>query len=333
MKRFILVFVIVFAFYLAFNQQLTNHIKTTLLLIQTFSNFPIKPLDVFPTVESKKVVLQQDKESIVVDIYSPKIKHRKNPAIVLATGIRFWDEDKKNFQLLSQNLSKLGYFVLWPRSQSIEDQKPEIENPETFKAAVKYASGMDEVDSKRISIIGFSTGASIGLVAASNKEISEKIRAVVFFGGYYDIKEYIKSVSLKKIKHDGHEFDWETEKNLSYTIEDLLRSQNAENTLKAFLEGDFQKNINKNEEQMLKSINPKDNVKDFTTAIFIIHSKDDDSVPFVESIKLAENLDKELVKELLITNSFSHVKPKDLSLNIKETGKLYSFFYNTLTYL
>lgn len=330
---YLLTIFIVWIFYAIFNVQLVNHIKTSLLMIQAFPDFKVKPLDVVPSIEKKKITLNVNPEDVVVEMYLPKKfnEKRKGPAVIVASGVRLQDENLRTINSLSESLSKSGFIVFWPKRLSIDERKPRIENPETFIETIKFAKNMNQVDKERISILGFSTGASIALVSAADDRVKDDVKSFLFFGGYYSIYDYLESVQKEKMIYEGKEISWNTDKNLNWTIQDILSHENSKIKLASFSKDKV--NFSSKEKDRLDRIDPEKVLKKVKAQIFIVHSKTDTSVPYAESIKLKNKLGDKKVKDFIITSSFDHVTPNSLASNISDATHMYSFFYKTLSYL
>ncbi|MCL4354421.1 hypothetical protein M1349_03030 [Patescibacteria group bacterium] len=310
--------VLIFAF-------LKINIKPLFLVLQTFPNIPIKPLDIFPDPTHRIISLGSNSEA-EADLFIPK-KRGKYPAVIMASGIKLQEKDNEGMLNASKDLSKLGYIVIWPKNKKVSKGESFSDNPNTFIDAFRYLNSRQDVRKDRISIMGFSSGASMAMIAAEKPEMSGKLHAFVFFAGYFNLKDYIKSISLKSYTYNGKVHFWKQDPYLKSTATSVLKSQN----LLTLLEQKNNHPISSSEILKLKQASPDSNISSFKTPIFIIHDQNDGTVPFVESVKLASKIDRKLIKKFLITKSFDHIKPDKLTLF--QSLEIYSFYFNTINYL
>jgi hypothetical protein len=190
------------------------HVKATLLLLQALPQVPVKPLTVLSNAPvHQRIELASPHGPIVADLFRPvprfgTIQPHTKPALVLALGVRTKPRDRTLVLSFAQTMSRLGYVVLWPRLQALDRGMPLLESPETFVLGMRYLKGVDLVDHHRITIFGFSVGASLALVAATNQQIAKEVHALVFFGGYYDIFSYLTSLATQTSSIDGKTVAW-----------------------------------------------------------------------------------------------------------------------------
>ncbi len=125
------------------------------------------------------------------------------PAVILAMGVKTSERDRLILLSFAPDPGPTGVRRAWPRREALDAGVSLPEEPGTFVAGVRYLEGVDQVDKERISVLGFSVGASIALVAASDPSIAERVHAVIFFGGYYDILSFLVSLATQSIVVDG----------------------------------------------------------------------------------------------------------------------------------
>jgi len=72
----------------------------------------------------------------------------------------------------------------------------------------EYLSNMEEIDDTRIGMGGICTGASMVALAASDIRISQNVKFLNLFAGYYDAFDFIKAVTSEKRFYKGSFQDW-----------------------------------------------------------------------------------------------------------------------------
>lgn len=350
-RKFLMIIVVVLAGALLlgmfFHRSVATHAKALLLLSAQFPQIPVKPLTAITLEPSyEQVTLDTKNGKVVMDIVFPKKRERavdklKKPVLILAMGVKTSEKDKVVIMDFAKQLARIGYIVLWPRLETLNKGISGFERPETFIAAFRHAEAMEQVDKERISFVGFSIGSSIAFVAAANFSIADKVHGQVFFGGYYDVFAYLRSVATRSIALEGWEASWEPAEGVITHLREIAQETKSE-TLGLFAEkhtleevDEILKTMPKREIETFKRLSPKEHLAQFKTPIFILHEKSDTFVPYSESIKLYQALPQDIVKKFTVVNLFEHVQPKEgfSTEIIGEFYKLYGFLYEALRYL
>ncbi|MBI3290226.1 prolyl oligopeptidase family serine peptidase [Candidatus Microgenomates bacterium] len=311
-------------------QSLVPHFKALLLITEEFKQIPVKPLGLLTAKpEHEQITFETTSGKIIADTFVPPTRQVGNPgrpAIILVLGVKASEDDKKIIFHFQETMARLGYIVMWPRLEELDKGVGTIEEPETLAAAFRYLENMPQADTERISFVGFSVGSSIAFVASSDPTISYKVHSLIFFGGYFDIFEYLESLATKT--------GWQPHEGATNHITEVARTKKLETVLK-YIEtgGNFE--IKEDDANLLKQINPREFVTDFKAPIFILHSRSDTYVPYQEAIKLRDALPESQVKKFHLANLFEHVQPKTgLSHEtIVEFAKLYGFLVRVLQFL
>lgn len=328
---------------LVFQKQLTTHGKILLFISEQFPQIPTKPLGLV-TKESvrQQLELNSVNGSVVADLFYPaRSPSDGRPALIIAMGIKTADKDKPVILHLAQTLARLGYVVIWPRLKVLDQGQSLPEEPATFVEAFKYLSNVKDVNPQRISFIGFSVGSSTALVAASDEKIREQVHGLIFFGGYYDVVDYLVSLATKSYLADGQVVDWQPDQEAQNHARGLLEAKGAGVLTKVFETGDREQwqlmlpALPTDRRQELLKYSPAEYLQNFAAPIFILHDRSDRFVPYVESVKLKHALPQKQVKGYLLVDLFEHVQPKQgLSVEIiGEFVRLYSFLYQVFILL
>lgn len=333
----VVVVVILLSFY-----PLKTHLKAFFLISQEFPEFPIKPLGLISREpEHSRVELESQNGKIIADFFVPSSPHKNpRPAVVLALGVYAVEENRKAILNFAQTFSRLGYIVFWPRLENLENGIVAHEEPETFIQSLLYLESLDSVDKEKISFLGFSVGSSLALIAAQDPRISENLHSLVFFGGYYDVFDYLTSVATETAVIDNKEVAWKPSDWVKQHVQDILDSKNAQG-LAQLLEVSSReaviselKEIPEVELDGLKKLDPAKNIERVEARVFIIHDRADFYVHYSESVKLARALGKESSPDFLLVNLFEHVRPENFSSqDLNELLKLYSFLHRVLAYI
>lgn len=345
-------------------------LSTILFIPQVFPQIPIKPLELISqdiTVESIEFLSGQKK--VVGKIW--RIDDSKpRPAIIIAMGVRTAEHDQPVIANFAQALAKIGFVVVFANLSDLQNTQVRIEEKETFIEAFKYLENLPYVDKYKISFMGISVGSSIALAASTDPQISDKVRAVVFFGGYYNIVDYFASLITRTVSYEGKEIPWQPKEGTVYHLKEIVISltpdHEQEAVSKVLKEGetiepeDFStlsqesqfaiqlfKVKNRQEfdtvwdsgpsgmKQALEEISPNTRIAQVKTRLFILHDTGDDSVPFYESRKLVQALPKDTKHTVLEVSLFDHVKPKEgFSWGmLAELFRVYTFIWKVVYFV
>lgn len=336
MKILIILIIIVstsLAIFIIASKPLAATAKVLLLASQEFPQIPFKPLHKItsqPLVEKVEFGSSTDGQKIVGDLFVPK-NNNKKPAIIVAMGVKTSNKDRPIILGFCDTLARLGFVVLWPRREDLEKDVIKFEEVQTFVEAFNFLEKRGEVDKDRISFVGFSVGSSLSLAAAEDERVNDKVRSIVFFGGYYNILDYLTSLSTKEIVLGQKNIKWEPAKGAVDHAQEVLEKEGLTLDLfdkKTILDPTLTKKVSR--------FSPHQNIDSLKAKVFILHEKSDAFVPYTESIKLKRTLEKKSIsKEFHQAKLFEHVQPKKgLSLDmLKEFFGLFIFLHKVFIYL
>lgn len=313
-----------------------SHLRTLLLVSEAFPRSPIKPLGLLtrPPVHTSMGL-----KALNADLFVPA-SPGPHPAIIFAMGVKISDQDRPVILKFAETMSRLRFAVLWPRLALLDEGHDLPEDPSTFVEGFRYLEAHPEVDGSRISYLGFSIGSSVSLVAASHPDLVERVRAVVFFGGFYDVESYVMAIATGTVALDGEEVPWRPSDEARKHFRDVLEAAQAYSVLKvldARSRAEARELLGAADPKELAGLNrlsPASGLSELRAPVFILHDKGDTYVPYTESIALDRALDGR-DRTTVLVDLFEHVQPnRPIGWNeLKEIGKLYGFVRRALAYL
>ncbi|MEK7617055.1 MAG: hypothetical protein AAB414_03290 [Patescibacteria group bacterium] len=319
MKRLIIVLIVTALLLgIILQKQLITHLKIILFITEEFPQIPIKPLNLVtlaPFHDKKGFETKNGK--VVADLFIP-VSPGPDSGVILAMGVKTSEKDKLILLHFAQTMARLGYITFWPRLEVLDKGESLPEEPGTFIEGFKYLEGLPQTDPERISFVGFSVGSSTAFVVSSNPQIADKVHSLVFFGGYYDIFDYILALYKQSLPLRGNQTSWKPHQDAINHAMTLLAAKGVAT--------DSAVTSDSKDANRLKGYSPKEFVSDFKAKIFILHDKSDTYVPYTQSIKLYEAMPKDQVAAYHISDLFEHVQP-NRPINIMELVKLYGFLY------
>lgn len=359
-KRFFLGTFLLF-FLLIFLKPIIIATSTALFLTQVFP-LPFKPQGWFTQAPKIEVIeFFSGSQKVIGKIYRPP-DNKTHPAVITAMAVRTSEGDKPILTNFAQSLARMGFVVLAADSEDLEKEKIKIQGKEVFISTFEYLSASPHVEKGKISFIGFSVGSSVAIKAAQDPQIAERVQSLIFFGGYFDLVDYLSSLVTKTAVYKDQEFPWQPHEHVLNRFKEIMASfapsgeqefllqvlkegEEVNPEVKADLssEGKFILKLfevkNRQEftslwpeapEKILQEVNnfsPAVDLKNLKTQLFILHDRGDRNVPFVESRKLNEALPQSLKQNYLEVSLFEHVKPqRTINLGaLREIFKLFLF--------
>lgn len=302
--------------------------RVLVLISEEFPQVPVKPLHLLTSQPRHEQV--QFGDGIVADLFLPNRRVKERPALIIAMGVRTNEKDKPILLGFSDTLTRLGYVVIWPRLADLENETVKFEDPNTFVQTFYYLEKRNEVNSQRISFVGFSVGSSIAMLAAENPVINNHVHSLIFFGGYYNIFDYLKALATKFYVLDGQNIAWNPAESGVNHAKGILEKEGLK--LEQFKKVE---EIPESQKNALLRFSPDQRIENYKAPIFIMHEKADNYVPYVESIKLKQALAGQVPTTFHLANLFEHVQPKkgfspDV---IKEFAGLFIFLHKLFLYL
>jgi dienelactone hydrolase len=315
-------------------------VKGLLLLFDVFPA-PLKPLRwLTARPRRRRTVGPSPAGPVVTDCWLPGLPWRgRRPAIIIAMGVRTAPHDRPVIGRFATSLARLGFVVCWPRLVALDRGRPGAEEPETFVRALLTLRDDPAVDPARISLLGFSVGGATALVAAADPRIADVVRAVVFFGGYYDVFDFFIEAAAGVPNPDGTR--WRPSAGAMEHLLAVIAALRAPGLLRMFPSASAAEArraldaIPARERAVLEALNPAAVIDRVRAPVLILHDVQDQMVHASESLKLAQALGPNRVIALTIVDLFEHVQPRAvLSLaSLRDLLKLGRFVVRALAYL
>ena len=164
---------------------------------------------------------------------------------------------------------------------------------------------------------------------------------MIFFGGFYDVFDYLVSLASGTMLVDGEPVAWEPDPEAVGHMRQILEAKGATHLLSAFdaeSRDEAERVVRSAPEwelEELRRFSPSARTGDTDARMFVLHDRGDRFVPYVESLGLRDALPPEQVEDFLLSNAFQHAQFKSgLSGEaLSDLGALYGFVTNALGYL
>jgi acetyl esterase/lipase len=143
-------------------------------------------------------------EAVPATVFRPAKARGRLPGWLLLHGLTYTGREHPQLVRLARAVAATGCVVYVPDIPEWRALRvaPAVAVP-TIQAAVRTLHDRDDVDPDRTGLLGFSFGATQGLVAAADPDVGGLLRGVVAWGGYYDLQSVVRFGLSGEFVHDG----------------------------------------------------------------------------------------------------------------------------------
>ena len=338
---------------------------TLSFLPEVLPNAPLRPLTWVTGDPVRQAVEYSNGAGYAdADLYLPS-EGRNHGAILLFLGVNPAGRDDPRVVGLGNALARSGIVAMIPWSDTMTQKRIDVDEIDNLVNAYQFLLEHERVDPERAGMAGFCVGASLAMVAAQNDSISENVRFINFFGGYYRATDLVASATTNTQTYKGHTQAW-TPNELTRAvvaaqlIEGVAR-QFERDILTGFFQGlaipeEARLSLSKNARAVhgllsepepvevsalvsdlhsdtlksLEMISPSSRISDLKAKVFIMHDRQDSLVPSDESRRLADALAPEQISRYTEFAFFQHLdptRPVGKLTFVKEAAKLYWHLY------
>jgi dienelactone hydrolase len=307
---------------------------------------------------------------IIANLYRPSGKGRHS-GLILAHGAIKGGKDDRALWFAGQSLARAGHVVLVPQLDNLSRFRLHRDDIDALVASFQYLA-RQEFSNGKIGMFGVCLSAPLALLAATEPDINQDVAVVTSWGGFYNVNDWLQAVISGRYIDKGTAKSWrprtslieETPKWLiellpdpsdRVCIEKMLRGNSTDSTksdLSPSGQALYELLTNRDPErvkdlwarldpeirQTLDSLSPHTKVAQLKTKIAIIHSFNDDVIPWVESCKLADAIEDVHKIYFRVFGQFYHASIEDLlkvrmsNLHnvIAEIAQFYHYMYSIL---
>jgi acetyl esterase/lipase len=321
-------------------------LTTALILPDLFVDLPLSPLKLAGARPVKEeVTFPVNGRQVAADLYRPDDNDRHGAMLVVIGAAPRALEDEQAVRL-AKSAARAGLVVMLPELEHLLADEMVPEESEEVVAAFQYLRAQPFVDPERTAIIGFSVGAGVGLVAASDVRIRDDVALFGSFGGYYDLYDVITAATTETITNDGHQTRWEPDdktlrvlrRSLIYYVDD---PDDQDVLTRIFLEDDDSARqelsglapqsrtifnildnrdparaaelfaaLSPEDQATLRRLSPSASLGGLRAELIVMHDRHDHYIPYVESRRLAEAARSVTEVHYAEMDIFRHVDPR-----------------------
>lgn len=284
-------------------------------------------------------------------------KGGRSPGILLNHGVIDTGKDDPRLKRFAQILTRAGFIVLVPDFTGMRSFHISPSDPEEIQAAFLYLVEREEVLPNSCGLFGFSYGAGPTILASCRPPINKRVRFLVSFGGYYDLKDVLSFIATGSFDYKGKRYrrnpqeygKWvflannldlvqssDDRQVLRRILDIRLREENApidqllsqlggegRNILNLLSHRDpaqteeFIRRLPVSVQAAIEALSVSGSLKNLRADLILAHGEDDDLIPYTESLRLAEAAPDPRKVHLQILRSISHVDPEQRPFNLQ----------------
>jgi dienelactone hydrolase len=300
---------------------------------------------------------------VSADLYIPGPGF-KTSGILLNHGVIDTGKDDPRLKRFAEILCRAGFVVCVPDFRGMRSFRISPADIDEIQAALeKLISLKEHILPESCGLFGFSYGAGPTIIAACRPEIREKVRFVVSFGGYYDLRNVLSFMATGSFEFAGKRYfrkpqeygKWVFLANNLDLVESpadrtvlrkiltiKLRDENApvdqflpelggegRNILNLLSHANpsktesFIEHLPLSVRSSMAALSVSTFLKDLQAYLILAHGEDDDLIPFTETLRLAQAAPDSRKVHCQILKTFSHVDPEQMPWTMKNLISFY----------
>ncbi len=303
------------------------------------------------------------KGTIKADLFLPQGKGKRS-GILLNHGVIDTGKDDPRLKRFAEILCRSGFVVLIPDFKGMRSFRIGPSDIDEVQMAFTYFTSLKNyVLPQSCGLFGFSYGAGPTILAACRPAMRNKVRFIIAFGAYYDLKNVLSFIASGNFEFEGkryfqqpqeygkwvflannldHVVSTEDRSILQRILQVKLRDEKAPIDHFIPLLGKEGKNIlallshsdPSQTEILIKNLPPaiQTQIEALSVApvmnklhadLILAHGKDDDMIPFTETLRLARAVPDPHRVYVQILRSYSHVDPERQAMTVKNLINFY----------
>jgi len=305
----------------------------------------------------KEVSYNGPKGPVTADLYLPEAG-RQYPGILLNHGVVDTGKNDPRLRRFAEILCRSGFVVFVPDFKEMRSFRVAPSDIDEVQVAFEnLVSLRNYILPGSCGLFGFSYGSGPTMIAASRPIIREKVRFIVSFGGYYNLRNVLSCIATGNFEFEGRRYfrkpqeygKWvflENNLDLITSAQDRLilqkilqiKLKNEHASIEQFLPllGEEGKNAlallshtDPNQTEILlqklplnvlssiEALSVAPALKRLKADLILAHGEDDDMIPYTETLRLAQAAPDPRRVYWQILKSYAHVDPDRQPLTVR----------------
>jgi dienelactone hydrolase len=310
-----------------------------------------------PPPRIKEVSYNGPNGPILADLYLPP-SERPYPGILLNHGVVDTGKNDPRLRRFAEILCRSGFVILVPDFKGMRSFHIAPSDVDEVQAAFESFISMKEYTlPESCGLFGFSYGSGPTMIAASRPAIRQKVRFIVSFGGYYDLRNVLSYIATGIFEFEGKRHfrkpqeygKWvflENNLDLVTSAPDRLilqriiriKLKDEQASIEPFLPllGEEGKNalallshtdpsqtesllrkLPSHVRSSIEALGVAPALKQLKADLVLAHGEDDDMIPYTETLRLAQGAPDPRRVYLQILRSYAHMDPDRQPLTVR----------------
>lgn len=305
--------------------------RTIMLVPELVATRPLAPIVATgEPIRHVSLTISSQAGPVYLDVWAPTTAPPPIPGarqgILIIPGV---GDNRTTPQLvnITESLARSGLVAMTMTTNSLIDFVLSPVDGDATVRAFQTLLHWPGVGSSRVGILGLSAGNAPASLAAADPRIRHQIAFLMFFGGFYDVRDLMADVGRRALVVNGHSEAWEPNDVPLHVLANTIAGtlpQSEGNRLKAafsnnrpmpltpdqlsqlsppaaaayhILAGDQPDHVQRNldalsprMQQLLRELSPSTVAQQISAPIYLLHDRYDGHVPFTESVNFAAEL-------------------------------------------
>jgi dienelactone hydrolase len=291
-------------------------VQAMLLLPALFPSAPAEPLTLLTAPPAREHAEYGYLGGTVdAELFAPRGKGRYG-AIVLLLGAG--DLPRSDLAIhFADALARLGIVIMLPESSGMLSERLSADELDAIRVSLSVLDARPDVDSGRVGIVGLSASGGLGIVAAAEPDLRDRLSFVNSFGSYDDATALLIDVASHSDVVDGVVRDWRPEPRTVEVVANALTDAGVSETDRTeLLAGtsrvraeEIARGFSNEVHQRLARVSPSAVLANVKAHLYLMHDVDDPFIPFTESRALVAAASPGQVVRYTEFAIFAHVIP------------------------
>jgi len=319
----------------------------TLILVEATTpevDGPMSRLRADPAFET--ITFESGGATIVADLYRPP-GDGPHPAVVVSHGMDDGGRGDPRLVNIADALARAGFVSLVPEYPSLKSLTVRTSAVDEIVDAYRHAESLPYVDSGRVGLFGVSYAGGLSVVAAADPRITDRVRFCFSLGGHHDLRRVVIYMMTGMYREDGDWVYLEPENygrwvflaNSVHLVDDAddravlmriaeakLRDPACDVSADVAELGEEGRNayallvcedpveagatidaLGEGIRRYLVALSPSGRVGTLRARLILAHGRDDNMIPYTESVALSAEARSARGVRLVLVDSFRHV--------------------------
>jgi pimeloyl-ACP methyl ester carboxylesterase len=306
-------------------------VLTSSFLVEFVGQGRWRPLSALtPDAAARPLPASVGARAVPVDLYT-RAAFWRAPGLVLVHGLAPEGKDDARLREAATLLARSGWAVAVPTVEGLTvlRLRPEDAGPVSAALQAVRAAGYE-----RVALLGISLGAGPALLAASDRAVAARLSAVLALGGYASAVELVRYTLTGAYAYDGvsgrdpvREPAVAQFARANVELVDEAGRRLVENRDPAVVDALVQA-LPERTRDLLDALSPGRAIAGLRAPLFLIHGRQDPTVPFTESLRLeAAARAAGLRVRTAIVGAVGHVEADQRAVGLADLFRLWSTFY------